>query len=172
MEALSRWVTIFTFAMAMWDGAYGRLVDCEAMERREQCVEHAGEVVSVSGSQVRVLMRAQSACAGCHAKSVCGMHESAPREVEVVAPQGGYAVGDRVRVGVRASVGLLAVLLSYVCPAMLVIAALFILSPGLGVSEGLSALFSLVVLCVYYALLYAFRHRVGRRFEFYITSRE
>lgn len=137
-----------------------------------ECIEHSGQVLSLSGGRARVLIQTESACSGCHAKGMCGMHESRPREIEAVVRGGCYEVGDVVRVGVELRRGLYAVLLGYVVPAVLVLTMLFVLLKGVAVSEGISALVSLLFLVCYYFLLYAFRTRVGRRFVFFITSKE
>ncbi len=79
------------------------------MDRKTACVEQVGKVVGVTGDKVRVLIMAQSACAGCHAKGVCGMSETEPREVELQANGEDYQVNDTVRVQIASRQGLKAV---------------------------------------------------------------
>ena len=57
--------------------------------------------------------------------------------------------------------------MAYLIPIILLLAVLF-LCLGLGVSEGLSALISIVALIPYYIMLYLRRDRLKKKFEYTI----
>ena len=42
------------------------------MKQTDAEIRHAGRVVGVSGSQIKVQILTQTACSGCQAKAVCG----------------------------------------------------------------------------------------------------
>ncbi len=138
---------------------------------KDQCATHIGRVVSIDAGIVRVSIISQSACAGCHAKGSCGLHEQQEKMIDVPCNSSLYHVGDRVEVGVQKWAGMHAVFLSYVLPFVLVVATIFGLS-STGFDEGLSALVGLGCLVPYYLLLYAFRQRISRSFSFTITRKE
>lgn len=140
------------------------------MDRKTACVEQVGKVVGVAGDKVRVLIMAQSACAGCHAKGVCGMSETEPREVELQANGEDYQVNDTARVQIASRQGLKAVLLGYMIPFALVLSLLFGLR-GIGLTEGLAALVGIAFLVPYYLLLYLLRGRLNREFGFVLAGK-
>lgn len=80
-------------------------------------------------------------------------------------------VGDRVVVETNARNGRDAVLLGFVWPLVAFVAVLVVANVS-GQSECVAALFALGTLVVYYALLYAMRKSVGRRFSFRIVDEE
>ena len=56
-------------------------------------------------------------------------------------------------------------------PFVLVVAAVFV-AIRLSGDDGVGGLAGLAVLAVYYALLYAFREKIGRRFSFSVAKLE
>jgi sigma-E factor negative regulatory protein RseC len=97
--------------------------------------------------------------------------ESAEKIVEVedvVASQ--YEVGDRVEVALQSgTMGTKAVVLTYIVP-FFVLAVLLFGSVMLGVSEGLSAIVSLVGVVGYYLVIYALRDRIKKKIKFIILK--
>ena len=72
------------------------------MKQKETVIRHAGKVVSVSGSQLKVEILAQTACAGCHARAVCGASDGRTRVIPVRRQDdGSIAVGAEVDVIIR-----------------------------------------------------------------------
>ena len=134
-------------------------------------IKHSGEVVRVGRDTVYVRMTVGSACSGCHAKAVCGVDESQDKIVEVsgvVASD--YSVGEAVEVALQSnSMGTKAVVLTYIVP-FFVLAVLLFGSVALGVSEGLSAVVSLVGVVGYYLVIYALRDRIKKKIKFIILK--
>lgn len=92
------------------------------------------------------------------------------REVEVLTSDAAaYEVGEVVRVGVRRSLGAVAVVLCYVVPLVVMIAALAV-ALTLGVSEGLSAVASLAAVALYYGVLWLLRNHLSSRISFTISK--
>ena len=134
-------------------------------------IKHSGEVVRIERDVVYVRMTVNSACSGCHAKSVCGVDESAEKIVEVcdvVATD--YSVGEAVEVALQNnSMGAKAVVVTYVVP-FFVLALLLVVASVAGASEGLAALVALGGVVVYYALVYLLRQRIKQTIKFIIIK--
>lgn len=134
-------------------------------------IKHSGEVVRIERDVVYVRMTVNSACSGCHAKSVCGVDESAEKIVEVcdvVATD--YSVGEAVEVALQNnSMGTKAVVVTYVVP-FFVLALLLVVASVAGASEGLAALVALGGVVVYYALVYMLRQRIKQTIKFIIIK--
>ena len=80
-----------------------------------------------------------------------------------------YSVGEVVNVMARQSAGVMAVVLCYVVPLIVLVTALAV-AVALGVTEGLSAMLSLGVTALYYALLGLFHKRISKRVIFTINK--
>lgn len=131
----------------------------------QRVVKHSGRVVEVNKKCVRVSVMAQSACASCHAKDVCGSGDQKEKLIDVHRPKGEYAVGDMVEVVLTLNNGNKAVVLAYVLPfVVLMIVLLGLLALGYG--EAFAALWSIVALVLYYYILYICRHRIEKKIHF------
>lgn len=129
-------------------------------------IEHEGIVVDVIGSRVDVKIEAQSGCAGCAARSACGMSESQDKMVTVFIDEAeAYAPGEQVMVSVERAMGIKAVMYAYVFPFLLLLVALLTLLE-LGATEAVAGLTSLGLIGVYYLGLYLMRGRIEREIIF------
>ncbi len=136
-----------------------------------QIATHDGVVVGVAPQQVKVEMHVVSACASCKAHASCTFVDKAEKIVDVDTPEWkDYTVGDSVIVSVQEGLGLMAVLLAYIVPALLLIAVLAVTSI-MSQSELLAATLPILIVVVYYLVLYAFRDRLQRKFSFGIEKR-
>ena len=134
----------------------------------EETVSHEGLVTKITDDELEIKILAQSACAACHAKSACGMSEQSEKILTVPRPKGrDFALMQKVNVTMGIGQGNKAAVLAYLIPIVLLLAVLF-LCLGLGLSEGLSALISIVSLIPYYSILYIQRDKLKRRFEYRI----
>ena len=131
-------------------------------------LQHRGVVIAVAVDAVTVSVMSQSACAGCHAKGICG-ESGAERVIRVVTPRASeYSVGDRVVVALlKHSMAMSSVVWGYMIPLVVLLVALFG-CVALGLSEGVSALTSIVAVAIYYAGLYLIRKLFERKIEFTI----
>ena len=134
----------------------------------EETISHEGIVTKITDDELEIKILAQSACAACHAKSACGMGEQAEKILTVPRPKDQeFTLMQKVNVTMAIGQGNKAAVLAYLIPIVLLLAVLFTCL-GLGLSEGLSALLSIVVLIPYYIILYFQRDKLKRRFEYRI----
>ena len=139
------------------------------MKQPEQ-IEHRGVVRSVEEGIVRVAIEVNEACGSCASRKACAMGSSKQREIVVAtADANRYSVGEAVQVGAKQSLGVVAVLLCYVVPLVVLVGAL-VVAISLGCSEGVSAIISLGSIALYYAILYLFRNKISRKVIFTIDK--
>ena len=132
-------------------------------------ISHEGVVTKITDDELEIKILAQSACAACHAKSACGMGEQAEKILIVPRPKGkDFSMNQKVNVKMAIGQGNKAAVLAYLIPIILLLAVLFVCL-GLGLSEGLSALLSIVALIPYYIILYLHRDNLKKKFEYIIT---
>lgn len=133
--------------------------------------KHTGTVVKADAELVKVKIESLSACASCHARTMCTLSDKEDKIIDVKTgnlnsiPQ----VGDTVEVSVSTTRGLMATLVAYVIPAIGVVAATAALMLLTG-SELLSATAGLAFLAIYYLILYFCRKRLDTKFDFKITE--
>ena len=134
-------------------------------------VEHEGVVVGISDSSISVEIVSKSACASCHAKSVCAVGDSAVKIIEVPLSIGTLAadckVGDSVKVVLDSSLGVNAVWIAYVAPMAVLLASILVFS-SVGMRDLYNGLLSIGVVALYYVVLSFFRKRIDRIFTFSI----
>ena len=83
-------------------------------------ISHTGTVLEMTPEFTTVEIVAQSACAACHAKSMCGVADEKQKIIMVPTdPYASYKVGDEVLVMLKKSMGMKAVWISYVIPSCL-----------------------------------------------------
>ena len=136
--------------------------------KNAETISHEGIVTKIPDDELEIKILAQTACAACHAKSACGMGEQAEKMLTVPRPKGrDFALNQRVNIKMAIGQGNKAAVLAYLIPIVLLLAVLFVCL-GLGLSEGLSALISIVALIPYYIILYLKRDKLKKQFEYTI----
>ena len=136
---------------------------CESAGMKEM-IRHKGIVEQVRNGQAVVLIGQTSACAGCHAAKMCMASEHKEKRIEAVLLDN-VSVGDEVEVQVREELGWLAVLLAYVVPFLLLVAAVAGFN-RLGWTEGQAGTAALASVAIYYLALRLFRDKLQRKFTF------
>ena len=134
-------------------------------------VSHDGVVESLTGSRARVRFVAHSACSACHAKGMCSVAESEEKFVDVEKVPAGLSPGDRVQVILEQHQGLKAVTFGYLLPLIILLIVIFTVYAATG-RDAFSALIGLGALVPYYLLVYLFRKRISRSFEFRLRKTE
>ena len=128
---------------------------------------HPGTVTASTEGLVRVKIETVSACSSCQAHSRCGFAEKKEQEMDISSKEWkDYHTGDSVQVVIRESRGLLAVLLAYIIPSVLLIAGIFTFAHLF--NELIAVVGVLALLALYYLTLYAFRSRLQTKFTFEI----
>ncbi|MBR1809961.1 MAG: SoxR reducing system RseC family protein [Paludibacteraceae bacterium] len=126
-------------------------------------IEHKGIVESVSGQEVHVRIVQASACSACHAAKSCMAADAREKYIDCLAEEP-LAVGDDVMVSVSQKQGWLAVLLSFVLPFLLLMLMLWL--TGKVWSEAVSGTVSICSLLPYYLVIWLFRDKLRKRFNF------
>ena len=132
----------------------------------ENAIRHKGIVERIDGEMAVVRIAQTSACAACHAAKMCMASESREKRIEARLTRP-VAVGDEVEVVVREELGWLAVLLAYIIPFLLLVAAVAGFG-RLGWSEAKAGTAALASVAVYYVILRMFRGKLQKKFAFYV----
>ncbi|MDD2436113.1 MAG: SoxR reducing system RseC family protein [Massilibacteroides sp.] len=128
-------------------------------------IYHTGIIERIDRDKVYVKIIQQSACAGCHAKSMCGMSECKNLIVEIEGNYDSFKVNESVEIEGQSSLGYQAVFYAFVLPLLLVLGTvIFFIETNR--SELVSAFAGIAVLPVYYIVLYFFRDKFKKKFVF------
>ena len=136
----------------------------------KRTLRHCGVITSIDGNRIRVRCARLSACDTCSAVESCRQTRGKSFDVDVTDSNAATrSIGERVTIETSAGNGRYAVLLGFVLP-LAAFAATLLLARGNGLSDVMSAAFSLTVCVVYYALLFLFRKALDKRFVFRIAD--
>ena len=109
-------------------------------------IKHLGIVENIQGSHLSVRIVQTSACAACSAKGHCSSADSKDKIIDIIdTAASSYQVGEKVMVVGETSMGMMAVVLAFVLPFVLLIFSLFLLMAWIE-NELYAALLSLAVL--------------------------
>ena len=132
-------------------------------------ISHIGKIVSIDPDFITVEIVAESACASCHAASLCGTLDATHKAISVPATIGNWEVGQDVQVFLKRSMGFKAVWLAYAIPLLVLLVVLLGLNYA-GMGELASGLIAIVAVGVYYLVLWLFRGRLQNEYSFYIKE--
>lgn len=130
-----------------------------------ESINHNGVIEKIDGGTVYVRIIQQSACSGCHAKSMCTASESKAKVIEVPDNFGKFHVNEEVQLCGRSSLGLQAVLLAFIFPLIIVFATI-VTGTSMQWEETTCGLTGLLLLVPYYCILYFLRDKLKKRFIF------
>ena len=132
-------------------------------------IKHQGIVENISGAHLQVRIVQTSACAACSVKGHCTSADAKEKLIDVIdmAAAETCRPGDRVWVTGQLSMGVMAVMLAFVVPFLLLVVSLFVFMAFLN-DELSAALISLSLLVPYYFVLWLNKSRLGKRFSFSI----
>ena len=135
-------------------------------------IKHLGIVESIDGSHVRVKILQSSACSSCSVKGHCNISETKEKIIDIHDKESAdcCSVGQEVMVCGTTSMGMKAVVLAFVLPFIVLLAALFVTMRVTDGDEAASALVSLCTLIPYYIIIYLLRHRISRTFSFTLET--
>ena len=130
---------------------------------------HSGKILEINPDFTTVQIIVSSACAACHAKSMCGMSEDEEKVIMVPTdPYADHQVGDEVQVMTKMTMGLKAVWISYVIPLAILMILILSLSSVIG-NELLLGLVAIAGVALYYFFIWLFRDKLSNEFVFYIA---
>ena len=131
-------------------------------------IKHLGIVENIQGSHLSVRIVQTSACAACSAKGHCSSADSKDKIIDMIdTAASSYRVGEKVMVIGETSMGMMAVVLAFIIPFVLLIFSLFLFM-ALMENELYSALLSLAILIPYYFILWLNKTRLKQKFSFTI----
>ena len=131
-------------------------------------IKHLGIVENIQGSHLSVRIVQTSACAACSAKGHCSSADSKDKIIDIIdTAASSYRVGEKVMVIGETSMGMMAVVLAFIIPFILLIFSLFLFM-ALMENELYSALLSLDILIPYYFILWLNKTRLKQKFSFTI----
>ena len=135
-------------------------------------IKHLGIVESIDGSHVRVKILQSSACSSCSVKGHCNISETKEKIIDIHDKESAdcCSVGQEVMVCGTTSMSMKAVVLAFVLPFIVVLAALFVTMRVTDGDEAASALVSLCTLIPYYIIIYLLRNRISRTFSFTLET--
>lgn len=133
-------------------------------------IRHQGVVESIHGHHVQVRIVQVSACATCSIKGHCTTADAKEKRIDVFTAQTeAYQPGDSVWVVGQLSMGWWAVILAFLIPLVLLVGVLFA-AHALTDNDLTAVGATLSVLAAYYLLLWLNRHKMSRKFAFYMEK--
>ncbi|MBO4605490.1 MAG: SoxR reducing system RseC family protein [Bacteroidales bacterium] len=139
------------------------------MVKKDQEILHSGKIVDMTPETFLVEIESESACASCHAASLCGLSESKKKIVEVPA-QLGFEPGEEVWVIMKRSLGMKAVTIAYVIPLIVLVVGLFAGLMG-GLPEVVAGISAICAVALYYLIIYLRRDKLYNDYTFYIKKK-
>ena len=134
----------------------------------ENKISHEGVITKIDEGNIEIKILSKSACASCNIKGACNMSEMQEKIITIPAPKDkNLSIGQEVKISMGLGQANRAVIFAYVIPLIILVAMIFILST-LKIEEGLNALISIGTLIPYYLILFLFRNRLKRNFEYEI----
>lgn len=134
----------------------------------ENRISHEGIVTKIDNENIEVKILSQSACAACNIKGACNMSEMKEKIITIPAPKDkNLSIGDNVKISMGLGQANRAVIFAYVIPVVILISMIFILN-SLKMEEGINALISIGTLIPYYLILFLFKDKIKRKFEYEI----
>lgn len=131
-------------------------------------IRHQGIVENINGSHLKVRIVQTSACASCSVKGHCTSADTKEKLIDVTDINAdSYQAGDRVWVVGELSMGVMAVLLAFILPFLILVISLFVFM-AVWNDELSSALCSLALLIPYYYIMWLNKSRMGKKFSFTI----
>lgn len=137
-----------------------------------QSISHTGKVIGVTPEEITVEIISESACASCHAASLCGVAGGKVKLIELPAsPYTVYEPGEEVEVLLKASMGHKAVWLAYVLPLVILIVTLMA-GLGLGLGDLAAGLCCIAAVALYYLVIWLLRGRLRDSYAFAIRKKQ
>ena len=134
----------------------------------EHRISHEGIITAINDNNVEVKILSKSACASCNIKGACNMSEMKEKIININTPKANdFQIGQNVMVSMGLGQANKAVVFAYVIPTIILFSMIFILN-YFKIEEGINALISISSLVPYYLILFLFRDKMKRKFEYEI----
>lgn len=134
----------------------------------EHRISHEGIITGIDNNNVQVKILSKSACVSCNIKGACNMSEMKEKIIVIPRPNDKeLSMGQEVTVSMGLGQANKAVIFAYVIPTIILFSMIFILN-YFKVEEGINALISIGSLIPYYLILFFFKDKIKRKFEYEI----
>lgn len=131
-------------------------------------ITHKGRIVAIDPEITTIEIVAESACASCHAKGLCGLGEEKIKQVQVrTSAWVPRKVGDEVEVVLKKAMGYKAVFIAYGMPLVVLFVALMLLN-ALGVGELYAGLGAIGAVALCYLVIFLFRNKISKEYSFFL----
>ena len=124
---------------------------------------HSGVVSEIHGRSIIVSLDDNVHCESCSAKGVCGVADSASKEVEIIDCEESFKLNEPVKVMLKKELGQKAVFWAYIFPFLLML--LTLVTASLFLPEWLAGLLALLILIPYYGTVYALKDYFRKTFR-------
>ena len=132
-------------------------------------IRQSATVIRVDATQIEVEVCRPEACAACKAKSVCSEGGGQGKRMTLANDGQGYQLGEQITLVMRRSAGLKAVVIAYLVPVILVVAALLVFQT-VQIKETVAAISTLVLLGLYFLVIRLLRGRLNRELTIEIEN--
>ncbi|MBR0323870.1 MAG: SoxR reducing system RseC family protein [Bacteroidales bacterium] len=134
----------------------------------EHRISHEGIITAINDDKVEVKILSKSACASCNIKGACNISEMKEKIISINTPKANdFQIGQNVMVSMELGQANKAVVFAYVIPTIILFSMILILN-YFKIEEGINALISIGSLVPYYLILFLFRDKMKRKFEYEI----
>lgn len=127
-------------------------------------ITKTGRITAVEKKSLQVELQTCSACGDCSIKSSCGLREYRTNVIKIATDQASsYHVGDNVEVSLSSKNGIIAVIIAFVIPLILLIGT--VISGYLyGLNDIQNCICAIIILIPYYFALFLSRRIWERKF--------
>lgn len=132
-------------------------------------ITHEGIITAIHNETIDVTILAQSACSACHSKNMCSLSEMKEKVIHVNKASGDWTLGESVKIVMTESLGILATMLAYIIPILIIVGVLTVLTV-LNFPEYIVGIAIVGTLTIYFFGLYFFRKKLGKKFSFKVTK--
>ena len=130
----------------------------------DEPIRHEGIVLAVKDGKALVEIVQTSACSACKARSMCMSAESQEKRIDATMAEP-LQPGDKVEVMVTERLAWKAVMLAYILPFVVMMAAIGLLNLWIE-NEAIAGTVALCAIALYYIVLSFFRGRLQKAFSF------
>ncbi len=124
---------------------------------------HTGVVSEIHGRSIIVSLDENVNCESCSAKGVCGVSDSASKEVEIIDSVESFKLNEPVKVMLKKELGQKAVFWAYIFPFLLML--LTLVTASLLFAEWIAGVLALLILIPYYGAVYALKDYFKKTFR-------
>lgn len=133
-------------------------------------IKHPGVVTKITEQHIFVQINVTSACAQCHAQSMCKAFSSTNKTIEFnAADYPDLKEGQQVNILMRKELGFKALALGYIFPAFLLIISIFVTFYFFR-NDLYASVATIVILFSYYLILATQKNKLKKNFSFVLEA--